>query len=107
MDLAAPKRGNYAPFNYLSRKIGPRKRNIAMSVGGDFLADLHGEAGGTGAARRVDVLTVIREVVQEGIWMEKEDERRRVEAQVMSTGWENRNSCIYLIIEEIPDPQPI
>ena len=69
MDLAAPERGNYAPFNYLSRKIGPRKRNIAMSLGGDFLAGHHGEAGGTGAARRVDELTVIREVVEEGIRM--------------------------------------
>jgi thiamine-monophosphate kinase len=38
------------------------------------------------AVRRACTLTVIGEVVEEGIWLEKGDERRRIEAK----GYEHR-----------------
>ena len=52
-----------------------------MSVGGDFELVFTVRPRGLEAARRAYRLTVIGEVVEAGIWMEKGGEKRRVEAR--------------------------
>jgi thiamine-monophosphate kinase len=57
-----------------------------MSAGGDFELVFTVRREGLEAARKACALTVIGEVVEEGIWMEKVGKRRRVEAK----GYEHR-----------------
>jgi len=57
-----------------------------MSAGGDYELVFTVRRDGLEAARKACKLTVIGEVVEEGIWMEKAGERRRVEAR----GYEHR-----------------
>ncbi len=59
---------------------------IVMSAGGDFELVLTVRPEGLEAARRACELTVIGEVVEEGLWMEREGERRRMDAK----GYEHR-----------------
>jgi thiamine-monophosphate kinase len=59
---------------------------MVMSAGGDFELVFTVRPEGLEAARRACELTVIGEVVAEGIWMEQGGERRRVEAR----GYEHR-----------------
>jgi thiamine-monophosphate kinase len=66
----------------LVEMVGPEKAlEMALSAGGDFELVFTVRPGGLEAARRACALTVIGEVVEEGIWMEREGERRRVEAR--------------------------
>jgi thiamine-monophosphate kinase len=57
-----------------------------MSAGGDFELVFTVRPERLEAARRACALTVIGDVVEEGIWMEKEHERRRM----MAKGYEHR-----------------
>lgn len=59
---------------------------LVMSSGGDFELIFTLSPEGLNAAQRACDLTVIGKVVQEGIWMEKSGERRRIEAK----GYEHR-----------------
>jgi thiamine-monophosphate kinase len=71
----------------LAEMVGQEKAlEMAMSAGGDFELVFTLRPGGLEAARRACGLTVIGEVVEEGIWMEKGGQRRRVEAR----GYEHR-----------------
>jgi thiamine-monophosphate kinase len=71
----------------LVEMVGQEKAlEMVMSAGGDFELVFTVRPGGLEAARRACALTVIGEVVEEGIWMEKGGERRRVEAR----GYEHR-----------------
>lgn len=63
-----------------------RAVEMAMSAGGDFELVFTVRPGGLEAARRACALTVIGEAVEEGIWMERGGQRRRVEAR----GYEHR-----------------
>jgi thiamine-monophosphate kinase len=63
-----------------------RALEIVMSAGGDFELVFTVRPEGLEAARRACDLTEIGEVVEEGIWMEQEGQRRRVEAR----GYEHR-----------------
>ncbi len=67
--------------------VEPEKaRELVMSAGGDFELVFTVQPEGLEAAREACALTVIGEVVEEGIWMEREGQRRRVEAR----GYEHR-----------------
>ncbi|MFA6373497.1 MAG: thiamine-phosphate kinase [Methanothrix sp.] len=67
--------------------VGKEKaREMVMSAGGDFELVFTVRPEGLEAARRACGLTVIGEVVEEGIWMEQDGQRRRVEAR----GYEHR-----------------
>ncbi len=71
----------------LVEMVGQEKaREMVMSAGGDFELVFTVRPDGLEAARKACELTVIGEVVEEGIWMEKGGERRRVEAK----GYEHR-----------------
>ncbi|MCX6676814.1 MAG: thiamine-phosphate kinase [Methanothrix sp.] len=71
----------------LAKMVGQEKAlEMAMSAGGDFELVFTVRPGELEAARRACRLTVIGEVVEEGIWMERGGERRRVEAK----GYEHR-----------------
>ena len=71
----------------LAEMVGQEKAlEMVMSAGGDFELVFTVRPEGLEAARRACELTVIGEVVEEGIWMEKRGERRRVEAK----GYEHR-----------------
>ena len=71
----------------LQEMVGQEKaQELVMSAGGDFELVFTVRPDGLWAARRACDLTVIGEVVEEGIWMEKGGERRRVEAR----GYEHR-----------------
>jgi thiamine-monophosphate kinase len=71
----------------LVEMVGHEKaQELVMSAGGDFELVFTVRPDGLWAARRACDLTVIGEVVEEGIWMEKGGERRRVEAR----GYEHR-----------------
>lgn len=59
---------------------------LVMSSGGDFELIFTLRPQGLKAAQRACDLTVIGEVVQEGIWMEKSGQRRQIEAK----GYEHR-----------------
>jgi thiamine-monophosphate kinase len=59
---------------------------MALSAGGDFELVFTLRRERLEAVRRASELTVIGEVVEEGIWMEKDGERRRLEAR----GYEHR-----------------
>ena len=63
-----------------------RALELVMSAGGDFELVFTVKPEGLEAARKACELTVIGEVVEEGIWMEQEGERRRMEAK----GYEHR-----------------
>ena len=67
--------------------VGQEKaRELVMSAGGDFELIFTVRPDGLEAARKACALTVIGEVVEEGIWMEREGERKRIEAK----GYEHR-----------------
>jgi len=67
--------------------VGQQKAlEMVMSAGGDFELVFTVRPEGLEAARKACELTVIGEVVEKGIWMEKNGERRRVEAR----GYEHR-----------------
>lgn len=71
----------------LAEMVGPEKAlEMVMSAGGDFELVFTVRQEGLEAARKACRLTVIGEVVEEGIWMEKGGERRRIEAK----GYEHR-----------------
>jgi len=71
----------------LAEMVGQEKAlETVMSAGGDFELVFTIRREGLEAARKACELTVIGEVVGEGIWMEKGGERRRVEAR----GYEHR-----------------
>jgi thiamine-monophosphate kinase len=71
----------------LVEMVGQEKAlEMAMSAGGDFELVFTVWPGGLEAAQRACGLTVIGEVVEEGIWMERRGQRRRVEAR----GYEHR-----------------
>ena len=71
----------------LVEMVGQEKAlELVMSAGGDFELVFTVRPEGLEAARRACELTVIGEVVEEGIWMEKGGERRRIEAK----GYEHR-----------------
>jgi thiamine-monophosphate kinase len=71
----------------LVEMVGQEKaRELVMSAGGDFELVFTVRPDGLEAARRACGLTVIGEVVDEGIWMERGGERRRIEAK----GYEHR-----------------
>ncbi len=71
----------------LAEMVGEEKaRETVMSAGGDFELVFTVRPGGLEAAREVCNLTVIGEVVEEGIWMEQGGQRRRMEAR----GYEHR-----------------
>jgi thiamine-monophosphate kinase len=59
---------------------------MVMSAGGDFELVFTVRPEGMEAAREACGLTVIGEVVEEWIWMERGSQRRRVEAR----GYEHR-----------------
>jgi thiamine-monophosphate kinase len=59
---------------------------MALSAGGDFELVFTLRSSGLEAARRACDLTVIGEVVGEGIWMEREGKRRQIER----LGYEHR-----------------
>ena len=66
----------------LVEMVGQEKAlEMAMSAGGDFELVFTVRPEGLEAAQRACGLTVIGEVVEEGIWMETGGERRRVEAR--------------------------
>ncbi|MDD4162321.1 MAG: thiamine-phosphate kinase [Methanothrix sp.] len=66
----------------LEETVGQEKaREFVMSAGGDFELVFTVRPEGLEAARKACGLTVIGEVVEEGIWMEKGGERRQVEAR--------------------------
>ena len=66
----------------LAETVGQEKaREFVMSAGGDFELVFTVRPEGLEAARKACGLTVIGEVVEEGIWMEKGGERRQVEAR--------------------------
>jgi len=66
----------------LVEMVGQEKaREMVMSAGGDFELVFTVKSEELDAARRACGLTVIGEVVEEGIWMEREGERRRIEAK--------------------------
>jgi len=71
----------------LVEMVGKEKAlEMVMSAGGDFELVFTVRPGGLEAARKACALTVIGEVVEEGIRMEKGGERRRLEAR----GYEHR-----------------
>ncbi|MDD2835621.1 MAG: thiamine-phosphate kinase [Methanothrix sp.] len=71
----------------LVEMVGEEKaRELVMSAGGDFELVFTVRPEGLEAARRACALTVIGEVVEEGIWMEQGGQRRRMEAR----GYEHR-----------------
>ncbi len=71
----------------LAELVGREKaRELVMSAGGDFELVFTVKPEGLEAARKACELTVIGDVVEEGIWMEKEGYRRRIEAK----GYEHR-----------------
>jgi thiamine-monophosphate kinase len=71
----------------LAEMVGQEKAlETVMSAGGDFELVFTVRPDGLEAAREACGLTVIGEVVEEGIWIEKGGERRRVEAK----GYEHR-----------------
>ncbi len=71
----------------LAEMVGQEKaRELVMSAGGDFELIFTVRPEGLEAAQKACALTVIGEVVEEGIWMEREGERRRIEAK----GYEHR-----------------
>jgi thiamine-monophosphate kinase len=71
----------------LVEMVGQEKaQELVMSAGGDFELVFTVRPEGLDAARRACALTVIGEVVEEGIWMEQGGQRRRVEAK----GYEHR-----------------
>ena len=71
----------------LVEMVGQEKAlEMVMSAGGDFELVFTVRPGGLEEARRACGLTVIGEVVEDGIWMERAGERRRVEAK----GYEHR-----------------
>ncbi|MBN1235731.1 MAG: thiamine-phosphate kinase [Methanotrichaceae archaeon] len=71
----------------LAEMVGHEKAlEMVMSAGGDFELVFTVRPERLEAAREACALTVIGEVVEEGIWMEKGSERRRVEAR----GYEHR-----------------
>ena len=59
---------------------------MVMSAGGDFELVFTVKPEGLEAAKKAGEVTVIGEVVEEGIWMERAGERRRIEAK----GYEHR-----------------
>ena len=59
---------------------------MVIERGWGLRARIHCAAGGAGGGTEACGLTVIGEVVEEGIWMERGGERRRVEAK----GYEHR-----------------
>jgi len=66
----------------LAEMVGQEKvLEMAMSAGGDFELVFTVRPEGLEAARRACALTVIGEVVEEGIWMERGGQKRRVEAK--------------------------
>ena len=71
----------------LAEMVGQENaRELVMSAGGDFELIFTVRPEGLEAARKACALTVIGEVVEEGIWMEKDGKRRRIEAK----GYEHR-----------------
>jgi len=71
----------------LVEMVGEEKaREMALSAGGDFELVFTLRPDGLKAARRACDLTVIGEVIEEGIWMEQEGERRGIEGK----GYEHR-----------------
>jgi len=71
----------------LVEMVGQEKaQEMVMSAGGDFELVFTVRPEGLEAARKACELTVIGEVVVEGIWMEQGSQRRRVEAR----GYEHR-----------------
>jgi thiamine-monophosphate kinase len=71
----------------LAEMVGQEKAlELAMSAGGDFELVFTIRPERLEAARKACDLTVIGVVVEEGIWMEKGEERRRMEAK----GYEHR-----------------
>ena len=62
----------------------------AMSAGGDFELLFTLRPQGLKYARRACDLTVIGEVVEEGLWMERDGQKRRLEAR----GYEHRIGSI-------------
>ena len=76
----------------LVEMVGQEKaREFVMSAGGDFELIFTVRPDGLEAARKACALTVIGEVVEEGIWMEQEGERKRIEAK----GYEHRIGKSY------------
>jgi thiamine-monophosphate kinase len=66
----------------LLEMVGKEKAlELVMSAGGDFELVFTVRPEGLEAARKACGLTVIGEVVEEGIWMERKGERRRIEAR--------------------------
>ena len=66
----------------LSEAVGKKAaQELVMSAGGDFELVFTVPRGGLEAARRACKLTVIGEVVNEGIWIEKDGERRPIAAK--------------------------
>lgn len=59
---------------------------MVMSAGGDFELVFTAKPEGLEAAKKAGEVTVIGEVVEEGIWMERAGEKRRIEAR----GYEHR-----------------
>jgi thiamine-monophosphate kinase len=71
----------------LAEIVGQEKAlEMVMSAGGDFELVFTVRPGGLEAAKKACELTVIGEVVEEGIWMEREGQRRRMETR----GYEHR-----------------
>ena len=71
----------------LVEMVGQEKAlEMALSAGGDFELVFSLRPDGLEAARKACDLTVIGEVVEEGIWMERAEERRRIEGK----GYEHR-----------------
>ena len=71
----------------LVEMVGQEKAwEFVMSAGGDYELVFTVRPEGLEAARRACALTVIGEVVEEGIWMEQGGQRRQVEAR----GYEHR-----------------
>ena len=66
----------------LSEAVGKKAaQELVMSAGGDFELVFTVPRGGLEAARRACKLTVIGEVVRDGIWIEKDGERRPIAAK--------------------------
>jgi thiamine-monophosphate kinase len=73
----------------LQEMVGHEKAvEMAMSAGGDFELVFTVRPDGLEAAMKAGEVTVIGKVVEEGIWMEAEGERRMIEAK----GYEHRIS---------------
>jgi thiamine-monophosphate kinase len=71
----------------LAELVGQEKaQELVMSAGGDFELVFTVRPEWLDAARRACALTVIGEVVEEGIWLEQGGQRRRMEAR----GYEHR-----------------